>query len=148
MIEEKTLNPNPCLSNQCSGLLSRIATLSPSLSSVLCSLSHTTQLSPSRCSHIKSEVFRCLSPLYCRVTSCCLLGLQSIIAWAASSSLNDSTPLWLYVVVMKEKSGAAICWAQWFPEAARAMALQGLDSCEHWKHVMQGHVGANLFLWR
>lgn len=58
----------------------------------------------------------------------------------------------------------AICWDQWFPEAARAMALQGaelllyptaigsepqdcgLDSCEHWKRVMQGHAGANLVL--
>ncbi|CAM8970580.1 unnamed protein product [Rhodiola kirilowii] len=56
----------------------------------------------------------------------------------------------------------AICWDQWFPEAARAMALQGaeilfyptaigtepqddgLDSREHWKRVMQGHAGANL----
>ncbi|THU50364.1 hypothetical protein C4D60_Mb06t19440 [Musa balbisiana] len=58
--------------------------------------------------------------------------------------------------------GVAICWDQWFPEAARAMALQGaeilfyptaigsepqdegLDSREHWKRVMQGHAGANL----
>jgi N-carbamoylputrescine amidase len=58
----------------------------------------------------------------------------------------------------------AICWDQWFPEAARALALQGaelllyptaigsepqdsgLDSCEHWKRVMQGHAGANLVL--
>lgn len=57
---------------------------------------------------------------------------------------------------------AAICWDQWFPEAARAMVLQGaeillyptaigsepqdqeLDSREHWKRVMQGHAGANL----
>lgn len=56
----------------------------------------------------------------------------------------------------------AICWDQWFPEAARAMVLQGaeilfyptaigsepqddgLDSCEHWRRVMQGHAGANL----
>lgn len=60
------------------------------------------------------------------------------------------------------KIGVAICWDQWFPEAARAMALQGaeilfyptaigtepqddgLDSREHWKRVMQGHAGANL----
>ncbi|KAI3496648.1 hypothetical protein L1887_39019 [Cichorium endivia] len=52
---------------------------------------------------------------------------------------------------------SAICWNQWFPEAARAMVLQGakllfyptaigsepkaegLDSRDHWKHVMQGH---------
>lgn len=56
----------------------------------------------------------------------------------------------------------AICWDQWFPEAARAMVLQGaeilfyptaigsepqddgLDSCDHWKRVMQGHAGANV----
>ncbi|XP_066331559.1 N-carbamoylputrescine amidase isoform X1 [Miscanthus floridulus] len=58
--------------------------------------------------------------------------------------------------------GVGICWDQWFPECARAMALQGaeilfyptaigsepqdgsLDSREHWKRVMQGHAGANL----
>lgn len=58
--------------------------------------------------------------------------------------------------------GVAICWDQWFPEAARAMALQGaeilfyptaigsepqnaaLDSKEHWQTVMRGHAGANL----
>ncbi|KAI8573461.1 hypothetical protein RHMOL_Rhmol01G0279500 [Rhododendron molle] len=51
---------------------------------------------------------------------------------------------------------------KWFPEAARAMVLQGaeilfyptaigsepqdtgLDSRDHWKRVMQGHAGANL----
>ncbi|PNY02420.1 N-carbamoylputrescine amidase, partial [Trifolium pratense] len=55
-----------------------------------------------------------------------------------------------------------ICWDQWFPEAARAMVLQGaeilfyptaigsephdhsIDSRDHWKRVMQGHAGANL----
>nr|KJB32982.1 hypothetical protein B456_006G1125001 [Gossypium raimondii] len=60
------------------------------------------------------------------------------------------------------KIGVAICWDQWFPEAARAMALQGaeilfyptaigsepqdegLDSREHWQRVMQGHAGANV----
>ncbi|CAK8535383.1 unnamed protein product [Lathyrus sativus] len=60
------------------------------------------------------------------------------------------------------KIGVAICWDQWFPEAARAMALQGaeilfyptaigsephdqsIDSRDHWKRVMQGHAGANL----
>eukprot|EP00252_Welwitschia_mirabilis_P023482 TRINITY_DN6641_c0_g1_i2.p1 TRINITY_DN6641_c0_g1~~TRINITY_DN6641_c0_g1_i2.p1 ORF type:complete len:216 (+),score=47.57 TRINITY_DN6641_c0_g1_i2:157-804(+) len=60
------------------------------------------------------------------------------------------------------KVGVAICWDQWFPEAARAMVLMGaelllyptaigsepqdcsLDSREHWKRVMQGHAGANL----
>ena len=58
--------------------------------------------------------------------------------------------------------GCAICWDQWFPEAARIMALQGaeillyptaigsepqdssLESREHWTRVMQGHAGANL----
>lgn len=58
--------------------------------------------------------------------------------------------------------GCAICWDQWFPEAARAMALMGaemlfyptaigsepqdptLDSRRHWQRVMQGHAGANL----
>jgi len=58
--------------------------------------------------------------------------------------------------------GVGICWDQWFPEAARCMALQGaelllyptaigsepsddtLDSCNHWQRVMQGHAGANL----
>lgn len=58
--------------------------------------------------------------------------------------------------------GTAICWDQWFPESARAMALQGaeillyptaigsepqdpaLDSSGHWRRVMQGHAGANL----
>jgi len=58
--------------------------------------------------------------------------------------------------------GAAICWDQWFPEAARAMALMGaeilcyptaigsepppapaVDSSAHWRRVMQGHAGAN-----
>lgn len=58
--------------------------------------------------------------------------------------------------------GAAVCWDQWFPEAARAMALQGaeilfyptaigsepqdasLDSTDHWRRCMQGHAAANL----
>lgn len=58
--------------------------------------------------------------------------------------------------------GVGICWDQWFPEAARAMAMQGaeillyptaigsepeepeLDSSSHWQRVMQGHAGANL----
>jgi N-carbamoylputrescine amidase len=58
--------------------------------------------------------------------------------------------------------GVAICWDQWFPEAARAMALKGaeilfyptaigtepqdpsIDSKEHWQTVMRGHAGANL----
>jgi len=58
--------------------------------------------------------------------------------------------------------GVGICWDQWFPEAARAMALLGaeallyptaigsephiteFDSRDHWQRVMQGHAGANL----
>ncbi|MDF2997936.1 MAG: N-carbamoylputrescine amidase [Xanthobacteraceae bacterium] len=58
--------------------------------------------------------------------------------------------------------GVGICWDQWFPECARAMALMGaevllyptaigsephdphLDSSSHWQRVMQGHAGANL----
>lgn len=58
--------------------------------------------------------------------------------------------------------GVGICWDQWFPECARAMALAGaeilfyptaigsephdstLDSSGHWQRVMQGHAGANL----
>ncbi len=57
--------------------------------------------------------------------------------------------------------GVGICWDQWFPEAARCMALQGAemllyptaigsepilecDSMGHWRRVMQGHSGANL----
>lgn len=60
------------------------------------------------------------------------------------------------------KIGVGICWDQWFPECARAMALQGaellfyptaigtephdpnINSCEHWQRVQQGHAGANL----
>ena len=58
--------------------------------------------------------------------------------------------------------GVGICWDQWFPECARAMALAGaeilfyptaigseptnagLDSRDHWQTVMRGHAGANL----
>ncbi|GGB40394.1 N-carbamoylputrescine amidase [Tistrella bauzanensis] len=58
--------------------------------------------------------------------------------------------------------GAAICWDQWFPEAARSMALMGADillyptaigsepqapdwdSRDHWRRVMQGHAAANI----
>ena len=58
--------------------------------------------------------------------------------------------------------GVGICWDQWFPEAARAMALlgaeilfyptaigseppePGYDSSDHWQRVMQGHAGANI----
>ncbi len=58
--------------------------------------------------------------------------------------------------------GVAICWDQWFPEAARAMTLMGaemlfyptaiggelnkpdLDSKDHWQMVMRGHAAANI----
>ena len=58
--------------------------------------------------------------------------------------------------------GCAICWDQWFPEAARILALRGadlllyptaignepqdqsIDSREHWMRTMQGHAAANL----
>jgi N-carbamoylputrescine amidase len=59
--------------------------------------------------------------------------------------------------------GVGVCWDQWFPEAARAMALMGaeallyptaigsepapaphLDSLGPWRHVMQGHAAANV----
>jgi N-carbamoylputrescine amidase len=58
--------------------------------------------------------------------------------------------------------GVGICWDQWFPEAARAMALAGAqciiyptaigsepadpswDSSRHWQRVMQGHAAANI----
>lgn len=60
------------------------------------------------------------------------------------------------------KVGVGICWDQWFPEAARVMALQGAecivyptaigseppdptwDSSGHWRRAMQGHAAANL----
>ncbi len=60
------------------------------------------------------------------------------------------------------KLGVGICWDQWFPEAARCMALMGaelllyptaigsephlqaFDSRDHWQCVMQGHAAANL----
>lgn len=60
--------------------------------------------------------------------------------------------------------GCGVCWDQWYPEAARVMALEGaelllyptaigsepdqdgtsFDSMLHWRTVMQGHAGANL----
>ncbi len=58
--------------------------------------------------------------------------------------------------------GSAICWDQWFPEAARILALEGAEaifyptaigsepqdanwhSKDHWQTVMQGHSGANM----
>ncbi|MFA9556301.1 N-carbamoylputrescine amidase [Evansella sp. AB-rgal1] len=60
------------------------------------------------------------------------------------------------------KIGIGICWDQWYPEAARCMALMGaemifyptaigsepqdstIDSRDHWQTVMLGHAGANL----
>lgn len=57
--------------------------------------------------------------------------------------------------------GVGICWDQWFPEAARCMALNGadillyptaigsepileVDSMPHWRRTMQGHAAANI----
>lgn len=57
--------------------------------------------------------------------------------------------------------GIGVCWDQWFPEAARGMALLGADlllyptaigsepilecdSMPHWRRVMQGHAAANI----
>jgi N-carbamoylputrescine amidase len=58
--------------------------------------------------------------------------------------------------------GVAVCWDQWFPETARAMALLGaellfyptaigsephdptIDSKDHWQVAMQGHAAANV----
>lgn len=51
--------------------------------------------------------------------------------------------------------GSGVCWDQWFPEAARVMALKGAgllfyptaigsDCHDHWETVMRGHAGANL----
>jgi N-carbamoylputrescine amidase len=59
--------------------------------------------------------------------------------------------------------GVGICWDQWFPETARAMALMGaelllfptaigtepppavaLNSKDHWQRTQQGHAAANL----
>ena len=60
------------------------------------------------------------------------------------------------------KVGAAICWDQWFPEAARILAFKGaevicyptaigsephdatINSRDHWQRVMQGHAAANM----
>ena len=57
--------------------------------------------------------------------------------------------------------GVGICWDQWFPETARAMAVKGAellfyptaigsepilecDSMPHWRRAMQGHAAANI----
>jgi len=57
--------------------------------------------------------------------------------------------------------GVGICWDQWFPETARAMAVKGAelifyptaigsepilncDSMEHWRRAMQGHAASNI----
>ena len=60
------------------------------------------------------------------------------------------------------KVGVGICWDQWFPEAARCMALMGaemllyptaigdepgdagVDSMQHWQNTMCGHAAANI----
>ncbi len=63
---------------------------------------------------------------------------------------------------MKGTIGVGICWDQWFPEAARAMALMGadvlfcptaigsephddsLDTAARWRRAMQGHAVSNV----
>jgi N-carbamoylputrescine amidase len=63
---------------------------------------------------------------------------------------------------LKGRIGVGICWDQWFPEAARAMALMGadallyptaigaepqdagLDTAARWRRGMQGHAVANV----
>ncbi len=63
---------------------------------------------------------------------------------------------------IKGKVGVGICWDQWFPEAARAMALMGadvllyptaigaepqdlgLDTAARWRRAMQGHAVSNV----
>lgn len=60
------------------------------------------------------------------------------------------------------KIGVGVCWDQWYPEAARCMALMGaellfyptaigsepqdgsIDSRDHWQTCMLGHAAANL----
>ena len=60
------------------------------------------------------------------------------------------------------KIGVGVCWDQWYPEAARCMALMGaellfyptaigsepqdgsIDSKDHWQACMSGHAAANL----
>lgn len=62
----------------------------------------------------------------------------------------------------KGRIGIGICWDQWFPEAARAMALMGadillyptaigaepqdelLDTAARWRRAMQGHAVSNV----
>ena len=62
----------------------------------------------------------------------------------------------------KGRVGVGICWDQWFPEAARSMALQGadillyptaigaapqapaLDTAARWRRAMQGHAVSNV----
>ena len=60
------------------------------------------------------------------------------------------------------KIGVGVCWDQWYPEAARVMALMGaellfyptaigsepqdgsIDSKDHWQMCMRGHAACNL----
>ena len=60
------------------------------------------------------------------------------------------------------KIGALICWDQWFPEAARILALKGAEvlmypsaigsdlnsndtiALKHWQNTMRGHAAANM----
>ena len=64
-------------------------------------------------------------------------------------------------VIDADGSNLGICWDQWFPETARALAVNGAeilfyptaigsepilecDSMPHWRRCMQGHAGCNL----
>ncbi|MXO89246.1 N-carbamoylputrescine amidase [Pontixanthobacter aquaemixtae] len=71
---------------------------------------------------------------------------------------NDGFKVW---DVFGAKVGVGICWDQWYPEVARAMALQGaemlfyptaigsepydeeLDTSRMWRRAMQGHAVSN-----
>ncbi len=71
---------------------------------------------------------------------------------------NDGFKVW---DVFGARIGVGICWDQWYPEAARAMALQGaellfyptaigsepydedLDTSRMWRRAMQGHAVSN-----
>ena len=72
---------------------------------------------------------------------------------------NTGFKVW---ATQKGKIGVGICWDQWFPEAARAMALMGadvllyptaigaepqdetLDTAARWRRAMQGHAVSNV----
>ncbi|KAI3874558.1 hypothetical protein MKW92_034769 [Papaver armeniacum] len=107
---------------------------------------------PGKCITLGISLFSTIS-----VTLCWIITITSLIQVTKKSSTSI-----LVFQTKFAKIGVAICWDQWFPEAARAMVLQGaeilfyptaigsepqdqgLDSSDHWKRVMQGHAGANV----